>query len=465
MAEIGAPLSERELAVLELLAAGSTNREIARDLDISPNTVKVHVRNIFAKLDVSSRTEAATLAMQQGLVALADGDAGVGGEPLVSDVVSESERTQPDLASQEQAVPAEAQAPETTKHWRTVALALLLIVVLLLAALAAAQFLGGDEADATESPEPSIEAIGEEPMGGSRWFVGQPLPQERSNMALAAIGLDLYQIGGEVNAGVVNLVDVFQTDSGEWRSASSKPTAIADADAAVLFGEIYVPGGRLADGRPTSVVEAYSPANNAWRPVTPLPQPAAGALVLSDGNLLYFIGGWDGENYRADGYTYDPGTDSWHSLPPMSQGRAHAAGGILRDRLYIVGGFDGTEELDSCEYYDLVERMWFDCLDMLLPRAGAGAAVLGNKLLYVMGGGIDSEVPYAEVYDADLNEWQRIELPMLGNAPAWYHLGVTNVETRIYALGGRKQGEIISDSYTYLPLIHQTFLPAVGRNE
>jgi DNA-binding CsgD family transcriptional regulator/N-acetylneuraminic acid mutarotase len=465
MAKIGDPLSQRELSVLELLVAGSTNREIARDLDISHNTVKVHVRNIFAKLDVSSRTEAATVGIQQGIVNVSDGDAGVGTESLQSDVDLETGQTQPDLTGHGQALPAEVQIPETTTHWRAAALALLLIVVLLLAALAAVQFLGGDEADATESPTPSIESIREEPMGASRWFVGQPLPQERSNMALAAIGLDLYQIGGEVNAGVVNLVDVFQTDSGEWRSASSKPTAVADAGAAVLFGEIYVPGGRLADGRPTSVVEAYSPANNAWRPVTPIPEPAAGALVLSDGNLLYFIGGWDGENYRADGYTYDPGTDSWHSLPPMSQGRAHGTGGILRDRLYVVGGFDGAEELNSCEYYDLVERKWFDCLDMLLPRAGAGAAVLGNKLLYVIGGGIDTEVPFAEVYDADSNEWQRIELPMLDNAPAWYHLGVTNVETRIYALGGRKKGEIISDSYTYMPLIHQTFLPAVGRNE
>jgi DNA-binding CsgD family transcriptional regulator len=60
-------LAERELEVLQLLAAGKRNRAISAKLHISENTVKFHVRNIFRKLGVGSRTEAIALAHSHGL--------------------------------------------------------------------------------------------------------------------------------------------------------------------------------------------------------------------------------------------------------------------------------------------------------------------------------------------------------------------------------------------------------------
>lgn len=51
-------VTEREQAVLELLAAGQSNKQIARTLGVSPNTVKTHIANLFAKLDAQRRTQA-----------------------------------------------------------------------------------------------------------------------------------------------------------------------------------------------------------------------------------------------------------------------------------------------------------------------------------------------------------------------------------------------------------------------
>ncbi len=60
-------LTPRELEVLGRVAAGRTNRQIAEELYISESTAGVHVSNILGKLGVASRTEAANVALTQGL--------------------------------------------------------------------------------------------------------------------------------------------------------------------------------------------------------------------------------------------------------------------------------------------------------------------------------------------------------------------------------------------------------------
>jgi two-component system, NarL family, response regulator len=65
-------LTPREIEILKLLSKGPTNKEIGRALSISENTVKNHVNSIIEKLEVSDRTEAATTAIQRGLISVDD---------------------------------------------------------------------------------------------------------------------------------------------------------------------------------------------------------------------------------------------------------------------------------------------------------------------------------------------------------------------------------------------------------
>jgi DNA-binding NarL/FixJ family response regulator len=63
-------LTERELEVLQLVARGLSNKQVARAIGRTDETVKIHLKNMFAKLGVADRTEAVTVALARGLIHL-----------------------------------------------------------------------------------------------------------------------------------------------------------------------------------------------------------------------------------------------------------------------------------------------------------------------------------------------------------------------------------------------------------
>jgi DNA-binding NarL/FixJ family response regulator len=63
-------LSSREMDVLKLIVRGKSNKEIGSDLGVAEGTVKIHINNILSKLGVSDRTQAATYALQHGIIHL-----------------------------------------------------------------------------------------------------------------------------------------------------------------------------------------------------------------------------------------------------------------------------------------------------------------------------------------------------------------------------------------------------------
>ncbi|MCA9959062.1 MAG: hypothetical protein KC443_08510 [Anaerolineales bacterium] len=463
MPEFGEPLSSREIDVLDCMVQGATNKEIASQLSISENTVKVHLRRIYAKLGVSTRTEAVTAAIQQGVITVPGMETvtvETPAAPSPTAPVVEAETAvspSPPPATTAPDTPATTGKPRATR-WRTVSIVLAVTLIALLLGFVGWQMFGRDD---TVTVTPTAVPFTEIPIGDSRWRLNRPLDSARIGMASATIGLDVYIIGGETAVGVSNTVSIYDTTSFTWRDGTPKPTAVADTTAAVLYGEIYIPGGRLADGQPTNVVEVYSPANNAWRLATALPQPIAGALVLSQDGFLYVFGGWDGDTYLDTAYEFNPRLNSWRPLPPMTHPRAFTAGGAVAGHLYVVGGYDGQDELAICAAFDTLAESWQDCPDMLAPRAGAGGAVLLNQL-YVIGGGLtaDNEIPFSEEYNPNSQTWQVVNTPMLTDNGHWSYLSVTNVETRLYAIGGNLGDQLSADTYV-LETVFQAFIPSL----
>ena len=470
MAEKGEELSDREKEVLQQVLDGAGNKEIAAALDISHNTVKVHLRNIYIKLDVKSRTEATTVALQQGLVTLvgvtsasaaAEDEAEPASEEPVEDtaVSPPSEPIEP-LAEAEPL----PRPPFVPRHIAVSGLLLFLLVALVFVSYQAF----GRTDPPTTSPEPSQEPFLESQIADD-WLLSRPLPDARASMAFVSSGLNLYLIGGEVNGTVTNAVSILDTATLTWREGLAKPTAVSQVSGAELFGEIYVPGGMQANGQPTKVVEVYSPANDSWRNAPPLPTAVSGGLVVSDGGFIYIFGGWDGETYHNTAYRYDPAASGWQILPPMPTARAFTAGGLVKGKLYVVGGYDGKRPLTECTYFDPtinfdeddeIEGRWDSCADTLQPRAGAGATSVFNNL-YLFGGGAFTNTPltYSEVYNPDADQWTVVNTPPLDETPSWSNLGIANIEINIYAVGGIRGNEASAAMFVYQPFTYQTYIP------
>jgi len=389
-------LTERELEVLRLVATGASNQQIARELFISVNTVKVHLRNIFSKLNVQSRTEATLYAIREGWIEGVE-------------------------------LPEEAEAQPARPRFTWQLGAVIVAVSLLVMAIISQAVIRSSNNQALLTREASVQ----------RWKARAPLPTPRQSLALVAYEGQVYAIGGESADGVSGAVERYDPQADGWTPLADKPTAVADVAGALIGGEIYVPGGRTPSGSPTTVVEAYNPETDTWERKAPLPVPlSAYALAALEGKL-YLFGGWDGSAYLDSVYEYDPAQDVWTARTPMPTARGFAGAAVADGKIYVIGGYDGQEDLAANEEYvpsqdDGQENPWTVRSPMPVGRAGCGVVVAAN-VIHVIGGGWEGEVPDGVQYNVRTDEWDTFEVPVSGQ---WRSLGLALVDTEIYAVGG-----------------------------
>ncbi len=410
------PLSEREKEILALLATGATNQEIARALHISPNTVKVHLRNIYAKLDVMNRSEAILVGLQEGIITLPGVDTGT---PL----------------------PTPPPVPVAVPHltWVIIGglLAGLLTVILLLWYPAYTHTARGRPAALLVSDLGRGEGALPHRRDLPRWLRQTPLSIPLARMATATWQGRVFTFGGETPDGVTAATFVYDPARGVWASAASKPTPVSNAQAVRVGDRIFVFGGTTETFTPTSRVEIYDPVQDRWEQGTPMPHPVAGYALARWKGRIFLFGGWDGHAYLTSVYAYDPEEDRWAVLPPMSAPRAFAVAATLGDVIYVIGGYDGQADVPDVWAFDpnTLEtggNPWSQLQPLLSPRGGAGVAVSANAI-YVIGGGMGLTVEGAERYDVTTDTWARIETPY---GPNWRHMGVAVIGGDILTIGG-----------------------------
>ena len=411
-------LSERETEILRLVGTGATNQQIAQALTISINTVKTHLRNIFAKLGVESRTEATVWAIQQGLVAVDGADGAVSGTAAVVD-------TPPAVAWSVR-----------PGQWLAMALALLVIVGVAMLPTLRAQPVGTANrlVDVPRDAMPSAATP-----APSRWEARAQMPTPRGRFAQVSVDGLIYVIGGLGDEGWIDRVEVYDPAQDDWSRRAPMPVALANIQAAAIDGLIYVVGGLDADDEVRRDVWRYDPAADAWASAPELPEPRCGCAVTACDGALYAVGGWDGQRYVDTVYRWTPGDAAWSEFEQLGVARGFLAATAWDGVILLCGGYSGDAELALVEVLDpaaLAGARWESRASMNAGRAGHAVAVMLDDL-YVVGGGWDAPLTFSERYDAGNDAWSAFESPVVGE---WSSLGLSLVEGEqgavLYAVGG-----------------------------
>jgi DNA-binding CsgD family transcriptional regulator len=442
-------LSERELEILKLVATGASNKEIAQQLYISANTVKVHLRNIFAKIEVTSRTEAAMYAVNNGLV---ERDLTAAPFPSITDQAAGvliDETVDPTIG--EAGIPATADSSPRTPPSRALRILLVALAVGLVGFLLVLINQNGGAGlvipPATGAAGTGTEAVEQ----AASWQEIESMPTARSGFALAGLENRLYAIAGRTDAGLTGSVERFDPSAGEWTSLAQKPTPVEHVSAAVIGGRVYVPGGQLESGSASDVLEVYDPRQDAWETGPNVPQAVSGyALVAFEGHL-YLFGGWDGQTYLDSVYRYDPGGQEWRTLPPLPAARAYSGAAAAGGKIYLMGGENQSGALLANEVF-LPDRLEDDLppweagspLPDARPRAGVASIA---DILYVSGseGQGDGEAGALMYYIPQTDTWGR--LPLRG-APVT-QAAFTAVGPYLFLVGGQEGEAAAARAYAY----------------
>lgn len=451
------PLSEREMEVARLLVTGATNAEIARELVISPHTVKVHLRNVFEKLQVGSRTEASMVLVQRGWVSVP----GVEVPPPVEApaLVPVTEPPLPDPAPLD-----DLDAPPQLWQWGVVTMglvaALLMIVLPGWVSRPKSSLSLLSDSGQTVVGKPVVESL-------PRWE-GQPaLLPARSRMAAVQVNGRIFVAGGESAEGMtLDRLDIFDLATGQWEVGAALPAPRANLAMTLGGDDLVVAGGSRLDitGDTLALYDdlaRYHRDTDRWQEGGRLPQALAGAALVSQGDSLYLLGGWDGTAFHDEIWRLpleridraEP--DDWEVITRLPAPAAWL-GAVMVDRtLFVAGGYNGQRELADFGAYTLDSGEWRTFAPLNVPRGGLVLVYDGVSVVAV-GGGWARTIQTHERYDALTNQWINIPSPVQGE---WRHLAAASDGGSIYLIGGWS-GEYLDTMLQYQSTF-RALLPAI----
>ncbi len=442
-------LSDREIEIIRLVATGASNKEIANFLTISPNTVKVHLRNIFGKLGVLSRTEATMTAIRMGLV----------DSPGSENQTENRNEVSPSEGINSQVLPQNTKPPVSSKR------SLLIIIGFGLIILVLAGFLLNRVLSTSNEPEGGISVAELEELTSKRWTTVQDLPLALSGMGFARYENKFMLFGGASENSISDKLFIYDLDSGAWTEGANLPNPLKDIQVTILGERIYLPGGIDENNEVKSNLLIYNPRNNNWDEGAELPIPISGYALAPYEGKIYLFGGFDGKNYLNSIYVFNPGINEWILFGSMETTIAYSSAVVLGGQIHLMGGMNETGVLkDHLVYYPqrelLGEDAWENAADLPEARYGMNSIVLAD-MVYTAGGKNSKEkfLPIIQ-YLPPRDSWIEIDSPPIeiGISPA-----VLPYETRLFILGGLNS-EGYSDQSLAYQAVYTVLVPVIQKD-
>ncbi|KAK1256636.1 hypothetical protein QJS04_geneDACA024657 [Acorus gramineus] len=186
---------------------------------------------------------------------------------------------------------------------------------------------------------------------------------------------------------------------------------------------IYLVGG--FDGETwSSALDSYAPSHDVLTPLRPMSFARSYASAVALGGSLYVFGGRVGARYCRTVECYNPRKDEWILCTPLNREKGNLAGATLHNKIFAIGGGNAFGCFPDVEVFDPTLDRWINNQEMHQKRYGHGAAEL-NGALYVVGGcdGMDY-LKTAERLDPRDPSWTK--LPNMNSSRCSHSVAVLN---------------------------------------
>jgi N-acetylneuraminic acid mutarotase len=179
----------------------------------------------------------------------------------------------------------------------------------------------------------------------------------------------------------------------------------------------------------------------------PVPYPARGPFVVSDGTFVYVGGGYDGTNVHNDTFRYDPVADTWTPLAPAPDEHFLSQAVIDNAKIYNIAGFNLFGQSTTTRIYDIATNTWTTGTPIPEPLGLSDHAIgLSNGVIYIAGGFNGSgAINTVRAYDIATDTWST-----LASMPtALYLPGFGIINGKLYVASGNSGGGEVPDLQIY----------------